>query len=604
MKGSNHMKLKFKNLKYSFRCLGVLIKSHPWFLFGSIISLICELVQTLIPINIVSKIITAISDGKGIKDIIIIILINLGVLTLCNIIDIVISFLLNFIQSHFTLAFSTVLFRKLGEIDYDFHENANFLDNYTRALDNGAEKIYNVASHQMDLIKTAISSIAVLAIIFTINYLGVIYALLIAFVCILIKRKSGELRFERMTNARPFERKRWYISRTYFVKDAMPDIKISDINDVMLLEHNNILESELSIYKKYTIKIFLCEFFSSFFMLSIYPFVIGVLCYFTLLRNTNNALAILSSLMVASMTLANLVSSFTNTITSIQIDALETKIPFEVLDMDSKIEGKGGLNIASPFRSLRLNNATFSYVNDKNVLEDINLYINKGEKIAIVGHNGAGKTTLVKLLLRLYDTRSGSIFINDTLYNEIDPKSLRKMVGAVFQNSEIYSVTIAENVLLRKVETEEDVNLVINALKFGGIYDEVMKLPDGINTMVTREFRRDGAMFSGGQTQKIAVARGFAQNYELFILDEPSSALDPIAEAKMYHNMLELGKDKTIIFISHRLSATANVDRIYLFDHGKIVEAGTHEELMRIENGRYQEMFNSQAEKYLGDNYV
>ena len=110
-------------------------------------------------------------------------------------------------------------------------------------------------------------------------------------------------------------------------------------------------------------------------------------------------------------------------------------------------------------------------------------------------------------------------------------------------------------------------------------------------------------MFSGGQTQKIAVARGYAQNYELFILDEPSSALDPIAEAKMYHNMLLLGKDKTIIFISHRLSATANVDRIYLFEHGKIVEAGTHEELMKINNGRYNEMFRSQAEKYLGGTY-
>ena len=123
--------------------------------------------------------------------------------------------------------------------------------------------------------------------------------------------------------------------------------------------------------------------------------------------------------------------------------------------------------------------------------------------------------------------------------------------------------------------------------------------------MVTREFHRRGTIFSGGQTQKLAVARGYAQNYELFVLDEPSSALDPIAETKMYHNMLELGRNKTLIFISHRLSATVNVDRIYLFEKGKIVEQGSHEELMKIPNGKYKEMFDSQSEKYLrGENHA
>ena len=126
----------------------------------------------------------------------------------------------------------------------------------------------------------------------------------------------------------------------------------------------------------------------------------------------------------------------------------------------------------------------------------------------------------------------------------------------------------------------------------------VNKLPEGINTSVSKEFDRDGTIFSGGMRQKLAVSRGFAQNYDLFILDEPSSALDPLAEVKMYHNMIELGKDKTLIFISHRLSATANVDRIYLIEEGRIKEAGTHEELMNIPNGRYREMFVSQSEKY------
>jgi ATP-binding cassette subfamily B protein len=225
--------------------------------------------------------------------------------------------------------------------------------------------------------------------------------------------------------------------------------------------------------------------------------------------------------------------------------------------------------------------------------------VKKGQKIAIIGANGAGKTTLVKLLLRLYDPQSGTVSVNGTSYTDISTEDIRNLAGAVFQNPEVYSVTIGENVLLRKPKTVEDENLIVEALKFSGLYDYVSSLDEGINTLVTREFHRQGEIFSGGQMQKLAIARGYAQNYQLFILDEPSSALDPIAEADLYHNMLELGRDRTMVFISHRLSSTANADYIYLIDNGKIEESGTHEELMAL-RGKYYEMFISQSEKYLG----
>ena len=228
--------------------------------------------------------------------------------------------------------------------------------------------------------------------------------------------------------------------------------------------------------------------------------------------------------------------------------------------------------------------------------------IKKGEKVAIVGINGAGKTTLVKLLLRLYDVNNGNIYINNQDYKTLNAKSLREKVGAVFQNIEVYAVSVAENVLLREVRNQEDIDLVNEALKFSGLYDYIYTLKDNINTVVTREFNKLGVVFSGGQTQKLAIARGYAQNYQLFILDEPSSALDPIAEAKVYDNMLELGKEKTMIFISHRLTTTVNADKIYLFENGTIIEQGTHQELIKL-NGQYKKMFDSQAVKYLGGDY-
>jgi ATP-binding cassette subfamily B protein len=228
--------------------------------------------------------------------------------------------------------------------------------------------------------------------------------------------------------------------------------------------------------------------------------------------------------------------------------------------------------------------------------------INHGEKIAIVGANGAGKTTLVKLLLRLYDTTSGDIIINNQNYKEVSVDSLRKSVGAVFQNVEVYAASIAENIIFREPKTPEDIKIVTDALAFSGLLDFVNTLSQGINTQVTREFDKNGVVFSGGQIQRLAIARGYAQAYELLILDEPSSALDPLAEAQVYQNMLKMGKEKTIVFISHRLTTTVNADRIYLFENGEIVEAGTHNELM-AQNGLYKHMFNSQASKYLGGQY-
>ena len=505
------MKLRFKNLKYSFRCLGVLVKAHPWFLIGQIISMVCLVVKVLIPINVVTKIIEAFNGGLTENEIYLIILTDILILILVSIVNLIVDFIMGFINSHFTLAFSTVLFKKLESIDYDFHESPNFLDNYTRALDSGAGKIYTVADHQMTLIKTLIQSIAVFAIIFTIHYLAVLYAVFIAIVYSLVRRKIGEINFERMTYERPFIRKRMYIRRTYFVKDAIPDIKTTDIGDLLLDENKNVIEEEIKVYKKYTRKVAIVDGFCNFIMASIYPVILGIVCYITL---QTKEVEVLAALTVAATTISNLISSFTNTLTNIQMEALEAKVTFEVLDMDSQIEGAGGVWFDDEFESLEVNNASFAYP-DKLALNCINISIKKGEKIAIVGSNGAGKTTLVKTLLRLYDVKDGNIKLNGINYKEIDPKSLRKAVGAVFQNNEDYSVTVAENVLLRKMETKEDEELVYEALKFGDLYEYVMSLPEGINTMVTREFRREGTIFSGGQKQKLAVARGYAQNYQL-----------------------------------------------------------------------------------------
>lgn len=596
MENQRRKKTFKEKMKVSFVSLMTLLKRHPKYLIVEFVDLISQLVRSLIPIDLAGRLIQIYQDTGEFNDIIPVLIKYIIILVLFTSISSICDLYKYLIHTHFKLFFSTTLFKKLGSIDYDFHEQEKFLDNYTRALDNGAENIYSVADNQIQLVKKILLSVGVFSVIISSSFLGVIYAVIISVLFSMMKRKTRKLFFEERTKSRPYFRERMYLRRVYFVKDAIPDIKTSGINEVLIDNHKKIVNKLITIQKKYRKKITIYEVFGSVLMNSIYPVLLLIAVYEVLKIND---LALLTKLTVAATTISGLVNNVADLIANIQDASAEATVTFEVLAMSSKIEGVTGIKEIGDYYSISINNLSFGYT-DKIILNDISLHVKKGEKIAIVGENGAGKTTLVKLLLRLYDPNNGNIFYNDLNYKDLDVHSLRVKVGAVFQKSEVYSVTIAENVLLRKINGEEDRKLVKEALEFAGLYDYVMTLENGIDTLVTREFNNRGAIFSGGQQQKLAVARGYAQNYDLFILDEPSSALDPIAETEMYKNMLELGRDKTLIFISHRLSATANVDRIYLFENGRIIESGSHNELMKIPNGKYYEMFSSQAEKYLG----
>lgn len=201
-------------------------------------------------------------------------------------------------------------------------------------------------------------------------------------------------------------------------------------------------------------------------------------------------------------------------------------------------------------------------------------------------------------MMRLYDPTDGEILWNGQNIKEFDLLSYRSMYGTIFQDFKIFSMTIAENVLMRDLVSEADRKLVIDALKKSRVYDKVASLPEGINTMLTKEFDEHGVVLSGGEFQKIAIARIFAQQAEILVLDEPTSALDPIAEYEIFESMMEACKDKAVVIISHRMSSAMLADRIYFMEDGEIRESGSHMELMQLQ-GKYAELFLKQAEKYV-----
>ena len=271
----------------------------------------------------------------------------------------------------------------------------------------------------------------------------------------------------------------------------------------------------------------------------------------------------------------------------------------DFLDYREKIPEDGeGKATPTEIESIEFRNVSFTYVGeDKPALENVSFTLRKGQTAALVGHNGAGKSTLVKLLLRLYDPDSGVILLNGVDIREYRLRAYRNMFSAAFQDHQIIAMSVLENMMMGASEQRSE-KRATELLHKVGLYEKISSLDNGIHTVMTREFDDKGAVLSGGQYQKLAVARAIMQNGQCMIFDEPSSALDPIAEYELFSAIMSETVDKTTVIISHRLSSVKSADVIYMLSGGSVAEKGTHEELMK-KNGQYADMYRHQAYSYL-----
>ena len=243
---------------------------------------------------------------------------------------------------------------------------------------------------------------------------------------------------------------------------------------------------------------------------------------------------------------------------------------------------------------IEFRDVSFKYLNTETyALRHVNQKITLGSKTAVVGKNGAGKTTFIKLLCRLYEPTEGQILLNGVDIRYYDYKDYAKLFGVVFQDFNLFSATIGENVAS---SDEYDEKLVIECLDKAGFGERLAKMPDGIRTNIY-QYEENGVEISGGEAQKLAIARALYKNAPFVILDEPTSALDPVAEYEIYQHFDQMVQDKTSIYISHRMSSCRFCDNILVFDEGQIIESGSHEQLMK-EGGLYSELWNAQAQYY------
>lgn len=244
---------------------------------------------------------------------------------------------------------------------------------------------------------------------------------------------------------------------------------------------------------------------------------------------------------------------------------------------------------------IEFRNVSFRYPGTKElVLDHVSLKIEPSEKIAVVGKNGSGKTTLVKLLCRLYEPEEGEILWNGKNIREYDLREWQKIFAIVFQDYSLLSLTLGQNVAASE---QYEVERAKEVLQLAGFGERLNKLKKGLETVVYPEYEQDGVSFSGGEEQKIAIARAIYKGGQICILDEPTAALDPVSESRVYESFDEIVKGKTAVYISHRLSSCKFSDRIFVLDNGKIAESGTHEALLS-QNGLYAQLWQAQAQYY------
>lgn len=412
----------------------------------------------------------------------------------------------------------------------------------------------------------------------------------------LFNKLSYKIRIER----NPHERKREYIKRVFYLGDYAKEIRLNpEVADILFERFEEANDDVYKTEKKYANR----RFFLSYMRRHVSNNIFSDVIYVTYLVFKATVLGTMpfSTVVILYRSFWDLKQSM-RIFTDVYPYACETSLYVQkirnFLDYELHIVSEKSLDVPTGAKEIQMDQVCFAYnKKDGELLHDISLHIGKGKKIAVVGYNGAGKTTLVKLLMRLYDVNSGSIQADGVDIRDYDVMKYRDSIGTVFQDFKIFAGNIRENVLMDAVERDRDIEIK-QALTDSGLWKRVESMENGLDTQLTTEIMEEGVNLSGGEAQKLAISRVFHQKAGLMILDEPSSALDPIAEYQLNHAMLSATKDKTVIFISHRLSTTRLADHIIMLEKGRIVERGTHEQLLEL-NGKYAQMWRVQAGAYI-----
>ena len=499
-------------------------------------------------------------------------------------------------DAKFKKAVNLTLYEKAVKMEISKYDNSEFYNDFVWAMRQAPGHITSTLQDFSGLLSYVVNIVITGSFIIVTDKITLLIAAVIVPVAIFVPRINNKLNVKREEETVPIRRKRDYVNRVFYLPDFIKDIKTGNMAEKLKKDFKDSSDGMEKPIVKFGKKIVPLQIFNIAIADIMIDGVFLVYLFYQAIVKGKYGLGILLGLYNSSNSFISSLYNFSFRFPNFQNHSLYIDKLRTFLETQNEMPDDGTLTVPNS-GDIELKDVKFTYKgNEKPTIDGISMSIKKGEKIALVGYNGAGKTTLIKLILRLYDPTQGGIYFGDNNLKEYPIKEYRGKYGVLFQDFEIVAASIAQNISMSDGEFDkEKADAVLSKVAFA---EKLQSLPDGYETQLTKEFSDEGVNLSGGEAQKLALARVLYSSANVIILDEPSSALDPIAEYELNRAVTELSGDKTVIIISHRLSTTRFVDKIYMLEKGRIIEQGDHNTLL-LKNGKYAEMFSAQAEKYV-----
>lgn len=504
------------------------------------------------------------------------------------------------------------IMNKAKELDISCFDMPSFYEKLENANREAGNRPIQILQATFNIVSGAISLISYVVILASKLWWAAIVMVIVSVPSAVISFHYRRKNFWYMRMRSKDRRQMNYYSDLMVNKDMAKEIRMFDLSDTFIERYDTVFDKYFSGIKKliwrenawhFVIAVLSgitnCLFFGWFayavvtggMMLGDYSLYTGALSQIS--SNVTMLISMSANIYEGTLFIDNLVSF---------LKVKKTVAPLCELEKEEDGEKKQPLKVAhGQPHTIVFENVSFVYPGtERRVLDGINLTVRPGETLVLVGLNGAGKTTLLKLLTRLYDPTEGRILLDGRDIREYDVKDLYRMFGIIFQDFGRYAETVSENIRFGDIYREASDGEVKAAASESNAAEYIEKLPDGYNTPLMRIFEENGIELSIGQWQKLAIARAFYSDSDILILDEPTASLDAIAEQEIFNQFDRLRADKTTIFVSHRLSSATVASKIAVLEYGKLVEEGTHKELMD-KGGRYFELFSTQAKRYISE---
>lgn len=509
------------------------------------------------------------------------------------------------------------MYEKAADLDLACYDNPEYYNEFVLAVAESETSIERFLT-LVNSIMQSITIVLTTGVFFLMtDAIGVLFVFVSFLLNFFLSKTLNKLNYDVRLKRNPKERKQNYSSRVFYLNDYAKELRLNpEVSEILREEFkeasDGIIKEHKKVAKKRSGLLFARGYLAGDFIID--GLYIAYLVFQAAVLHTidySNAVVLFNrtgSLRHGMRGFAEIAPKANEN--SLYVDKIRRFLAYE-----PEIRHGIGEKVPKQTGELTLKDVSFRYTeNSEEILHHINLTVAPGERIAIVGYNGAGKTTLIKLLMRLYDPTGGTITYHGRDICEYNLEDYHRRTGVVFQDFKMYGATLLENVVLDDVSAVSGTVLgaaantagedfgtiedsVTTALERSGFGERLAELPAGLDTAITTEFDEKGVNLSGGESQKVAIARAFYKEADILIMDEPSSALDPIAEYNLNKAMHEAAIGKTVFYISHRLSTTRDADRIIMLEKGQIIEQGTHEELLS-QNGKYATMWHAQAGRY------